>query len=231
MVKSQVIFLVKVKSQGLFFKFDWGQIVVQDILVCHPLFHPGQLSFVLRSSTLPTPLNLHHWHIQTGTTCSLCHSPCPTCHHVLNDCPVALQQGRYTYHHDAVLSCLIAELLACLKVLLIWRANVCLIHLLPQFHLLYLYALISLMLYILEAVSLLELTCLFNSHVDLSAACERKQRKPEYLQVVSELDCLGQYCVPLKSVALAIILKRLLHQWSKLQRQSSYYPFPGNLPC
>ena len=30
--------------------------------------------------------------------------------HVLNGCPVALQQGRFTFRHDAVLSCLMAEL-------------------------------------------------------------------------------------------------------------------------
>ena len=29
-------------------------------------------------------------------------------------CPVALQQGRFTFHHDAVLSCLMAEQQACL---------------------------------------------------------------------------------------------------------------------
>jgi len=60
------------------------------------------------------PLNLHHWYIQTGETCFLCLLPHPISHHVLNGCPVALQQGRYTYHHDAVLLCLIAELQTCL---------------------------------------------------------------------------------------------------------------------
>jgi len=33
---------------------------------------------------------------------------------VLNGCPVVLQQGRFTFRHDAVLSCLIVELQACL---------------------------------------------------------------------------------------------------------------------
>ena len=33
---------------------------------------------------------------------------------MLNGCPVALQQGRFTFRHDAVLSCLMAELQACL---------------------------------------------------------------------------------------------------------------------
>jgi len=43
----------------------------------------------------------------------------------------------------------------------------------------------------LRTVSLLEVTCPFNYHTDLSAACEHKQRKSEYLQIVAELDHLG----------------------------------------
>ena len=38
----------------------------------------------------------------------------PTCHHVLNGYPLVLQQGRYTNCCDAVLSCLMADLQACL---------------------------------------------------------------------------------------------------------------------
>jgi len=61
-------------------------------------------------------------------------------------------------------------------------------HLLPQFHL---YATIGLIYDAkLKAVLLVELTCPFNSHVDLSAAREHKQRKSEYLQIVAKLDHL-----------------------------------------
>jgi len=42
-----------------------------------------------------------------------------------------------------------------------------------------------------KTVSLLELTCPFNSRADLFAARERKQEKPEYQQIVAELDHLG----------------------------------------
>ena len=42
----------------------------------------------------------------------------------------------------------------------------------------------------LKAVLLVELTCPFDSHVDLSAAREHKQRKSEYLLIVAELDHL-----------------------------------------
>jgi len=73
----------------------------------------------------------------------------------------------------------------------------------------------------LKTVSLLESTCPFNSRADLSAARERKQEKPEYQQIVAELDCLG-LCVtttPLKLGALAITLKRQCHLWKKFQIQ------------
>ena len=43
----------------------------------------------------------------------------------------------------------------------------------------------------MKSVVLLELTCPFNSRADLSAARERKQEKPEYLQIIAELDRLG----------------------------------------
>ena len=74
--------------------------------------HVGQLSFILRaaSDTLPTPLNLRHWKIQCGAKCSLCGNSRPAVAHILNSCPVALQQGRYTWRHDCVLSTITSAL-------------------------------------------------------------------------------------------------------------------------
>jgi len=46
----------------------------------------------------------------------------------------------------------------------------------------------------LKTISLLELTCPFNSSADLTAAHHRKAQKPEYLQIVAELDRLGFSC-------------------------------------
>ena len=65
----------------------------------------GQLSFLLRagSDTLPTPLNLRRWKLRTEAHCDLCSSTSPITLHILNACPVALNQGRYTWHHDSVL--------------------------------------------------------------------------------------------------------------------------------
>ena len=72
----------------------------------------GQLSFILRaaSDTLPTPLNLHRWKIQCGAKYSLCGNPRPTVAHILNGCSVTLEQGRYTWHHDCILSTITSAL-------------------------------------------------------------------------------------------------------------------------
>ena len=71
-----------------------------------------QLSFLLRagSDTLPTPLNLARWRIQTDPCCPLCNSQRPTILHILNGCPVALNQGRYTWRHDSVLAYIVSFL-------------------------------------------------------------------------------------------------------------------------
>jgi len=139
---------------------------------------------VLRTSsdTLPTLLNLCRWHIQTGAT--PCLSPCPTSHRVLNGCPVALQQGRYNYHHDAVLSCLLAELQACLNNIEIFAdledkcASDSPPTTIPPAILVSPYRL-NIVVYNVElrTISLLELTCPFT---DLSAACQQKECKLEY---------------------------------------------------
>ena len=71
-----------------------------------------QMSFVLRagSDTLPTPLNLARWKIQSNPHCPLCGSRNPTTLHILNSCVSALNQGRYTWRHDSVLSCIVSWL-------------------------------------------------------------------------------------------------------------------------
>ena len=58
----------------------------------------GQLSFLLRagSDTLPTPLNLKRWRIRVDANCTLCGALSPTVLHILNGCPIALNQSRYT---------------------------------------------------------------------------------------------------------------------------------------
>ena len=166
-------------------KFESSTVLEADSKLLNQFFlgfHPGQLSFVLQASsdTLPTPLNLRRWHIQTRATCSLCLSPCPTCHHVLNGCLVALQQGRFTFRHDAVLSCLMAEQQACLDDVVIFadldrkRASDFPPATIPPAVLVCSHQ-PDIVVYNaeLKTVSLLELTSPFNSRGDLFAAQER----------------------------------------------------------
>ena len=70
----------------------------------------GQLSFLLRagSDTLPTPLNLSRWKLQTDPQCPLCNSRCPMTLHILNGCPVTLNQGRYTWRYNSVLASIVS---------------------------------------------------------------------------------------------------------------------------
>jgi len=71
------------------------------------------LSFVLRATydTLPSPSNLHRWHIPTNVSCFLCDKSICTSAHILSGCKKALDQGRYTFRHDSVL-CEIASALS-----------------------------------------------------------------------------------------------------------------------
>ena len=55
-------------------------------------------SFVLP----PTPLNLKRWKYRLDAKCHLCGSYRPTTAHILNGCPISLEQGRYTWRHDSV---------------------------------------------------------------------------------------------------------------------------------
>ena len=73
---------------------------------------PANLSsFCLASAydTLPSPANLKRWSIKrwsitTETMSTLCSKDVCTTAHILGACKVSLQQGRYTFRHDTVLS-------------------------------------------------------------------------------------------------------------------------------
>ena len=57
--------------------------------------------------TLPTPMDLARWNIITSPKCALCQASQPTTNHILTGCPIALDQGRYTWRHDSVLQVLV----------------------------------------------------------------------------------------------------------------------------
>ena len=65
----------------------------------------GVLSFALKacSNGLNTPDNLVRWGIRKTNKCSLCKNP-SNLQHILNWCPKALSDGRFTWRHNSVLS-------------------------------------------------------------------------------------------------------------------------------
>ena len=63
------------------------------------------LSFAVRSCIdfLPTFTNLRTWGKRVNVKCKLCNNN-QTLLHVLNNCQTVLQQGRYTWRHNSILS-------------------------------------------------------------------------------------------------------------------------------
>ena len=56
------------------------------------------------TNSLPTPDNLAKWKKMVSKTCPLCGiSPC-TLFHLLNNCQTSVNQDRYNYRHDSILS-------------------------------------------------------------------------------------------------------------------------------
>mgnify|MGYP003407069818 CR=1 FL=1 len=65
----------------------------------------GLMKFILNASldTLPTNSNLKRWGKRSNSKCKHC-SNHETLHHILNNCKIYLDQGRYTWRHNNVLS-------------------------------------------------------------------------------------------------------------------------------
>ena len=65
------------------------------------------ISFIFRATPDTLSIRLEPMSLEDSVWCqmlSLCGNSRPTVAHVLNGCPMALEQGRYTWHHDCVLS-------------------------------------------------------------------------------------------------------------------------------
>ena len=73
----------------------------------------GVLSFAIKacSNGLNTPDNLKRWGIRKTDKCGLCKYR-SNLEHILNWCPVALDEGRFTWRHNSVLSHMAKTLLA-----------------------------------------------------------------------------------------------------------------------
>ena len=88
----------------------WCSYVYMDLSWKTLLAMPQELvTFCLGATyhTLPSPSNLHRWHIDPELSCLLCKKQVCTTAHVLGTCTVALQQGSFTFCHDSVLSVLV----------------------------------------------------------------------------------------------------------------------------
>ena len=68
----------------------------------------GVLKFAINAgiNTLPTLDNLKRWGKRVNDRCPFCGN-IETLLHVLNNCSISLDQGRYTWCHDSVLTTLI----------------------------------------------------------------------------------------------------------------------------
>ena len=54
------------------------------------------------NNALPTKTNLKRWGLSPSSDCSFCLAQ-ESLLHIVSDCKVYLQQGRYTWHHDSIL--------------------------------------------------------------------------------------------------------------------------------
>ena len=104
-VEEQLSRLKTLQLQGRW--LEWSGLMNLD-LSWQQLIHnwsDAELRFALQATTntAPTPLNLRRWGVQSvDPSCQLCGRPA-SLRHILNACPSALHQGRYTWRHDSVL--------------------------------------------------------------------------------------------------------------------------------
>ena len=85
----------------------WDYVLPFDLSWPNLIYGPGPriIAFVLNAqiNSVRTPDMLKLWGYTETSTCALCgHMQC-TLHHILVNCPFALNQRRYTWRHDSVL--------------------------------------------------------------------------------------------------------------------------------
>ena len=92
---------------------SWENYIKNDLSWSNILaMPPNLLSFCISSTynVLPSPSNLNRWRLSSDPSCLLCEKKTCTIAHILGACPVSLEQGRFTYRHDLVLSHLVSKL-------------------------------------------------------------------------------------------------------------------------
>ena len=142
---------------------------------------------------------MRRWSIQCDS--KFCDSSRPTTAHVLNGCPVALNQQHYTYRHNQVLSALATMLTkvfadcpsievfadlhnhrACEAPQATFPISILIAPYCPD---------IVVYNSQVHSVAMLELTCPVDSVHHLESAWNRKQSEVEYLQLLAEFDRLS----------------------------------------
>ena len=195
-----------------------------------------QLSFILRASsdTLPTPLNQRRWRMRVDAACDLCKSRSPTVLHILNFCPIALNQQRFTWRHDSVLLKLFSSLRSFLgegEALYVdlpgkWASEA------PQ-------ATVPISILVTSArpdmvlirgleITLIELTVPFDSRENLNNARFRKSNKSSYLELVSDLEAKGY-----SATLITCEISSLGHSLPVCHKDISSHPLlvPLFVPC
>ena len=85
----------------------WDEVINLDLKWKEIMYgmSPSMLSFILNSvqDTLPHPVNLRRWKIDTQASCKLCGWKNAGFTHILCGCKVALEQGRISYRNDSIL--------------------------------------------------------------------------------------------------------------------------------
>ena len=127
--------------------------------------------------------------------CSLCGNSRPTVAHILNGCPVALEQGCYTWRHDCVLSTITSALRRYIPIETTIYADLPNLrateHSPAQFlHPFWLHRLNQIW-SSCTMMTIIELTCSTNTKSNLAAAHSRKQNKEAYGILFSDMACAG----------------------------------------
>ena len=109
-VKNKTISDWNTRVQKLTFQGDFLKLLIdeEDNVTWQSISQnipKGVLSFALKacSNGLNTPDNLKRWGIRKTDKCELCKCR-SSLEHILNWCPVALNEGRFTWRHNSVLN-------------------------------------------------------------------------------------------------------------------------------
>ena len=183
----------------------------------------GQLSFVLRacSETLPSPSTLVRWNYKFSRKCPLCDAPLCNVKHILNCCPKALEDGRYTWRHDKILLLLIHFLKE-------FNPSSSVFADIPEFRahdspqatvpssIISTTARPDIFMKSNNNIILLELTVPWNSATNMTKARDFKLCKPNYQLLISDLQALG-YSAQLHTMEIGSLGHCSHHAFSALK--------------